>query len=75
MTSQQAILSPLTILEQLKKNGVTHVVYLPDSETNHLFLAMEDDPDIVGDLHIGLISGVPDGVVGQLNAQRPCLPL
>mgnify|MGYP001410444210 CR=1 FL=1 len=46
MTSQQAILSPLTILEQLKKNGVTHVVYLPDSETNHLFLAMEDDPDI-----------------------------
>lgn len=46
MTTQQALLSPLTILEQLKKNGVTHVVYLPDSETNHLFIAMEEDPDI-----------------------------
>ncbi|MBI4310691.1 MAG: hypothetical protein HY681_02825 [Chloroflexi bacterium] len=46
MTTQQAILSPLKILEQFKKSGVTHVVYLPDSETNHLFLAMEEDPNI-----------------------------
>ena len=45
MTTQQALLSPTTVLDQLKKNGVTHVVYLPDSETNHLFLALEEDPD------------------------------
>ena len=46
MTTQPALLSPMTVLEQFKKNGVTHVVYLPDSETNHLFIAMENDPAI-----------------------------
>ena len=46
MTTQQALLDPMTVLEQFKKNGVTHVVYLPDSETNHLFIAMEEDPDM-----------------------------
>jgi hypothetical protein len=28
------VLSPETMLAQIKKHGVTHVVYLPDSETN-----------------------------------------
>ena len=46
MTTQPALLSPMAVLEQFKKNGVTHVVYLPDSETNHLFIAMENDPEI-----------------------------
>ncbi len=46
MTNQRAILSPVKILEQFRKNGVTHVVYLPDSESNNLFLAMEEDPTI-----------------------------
>lgn len=46
MTTQQAQLDPMTVLAQLKKNGVTHVVFLPDSETNHLYVAMEEDPDI-----------------------------
>ena len=27
-------LSPETVLGEMKKNGVTHVVWLPDSETN-----------------------------------------
>ena len=27
-------LSPKTVLGEMKKNGVTHVVWLPDSETN-----------------------------------------
>ena len=44
--TQDAQLDPATVLAQFKKNGVTHVVYLPDSETNHLFIAMEEDPDI-----------------------------
>ena len=26
-------LSPETVLSEMKKNGVTHVVWLPDSET------------------------------------------
>ena len=46
MTTQPALLNPMTVLDQFKKNGVTHVVYLPDSETNHLFIAMENDPEI-----------------------------
>ena len=29
-----AELSPARVLEELKNNGVTHVVWLPDSETN-----------------------------------------
>ena len=44
--TQEAQLDPETVLREFKKNGVTHVVYLPDSETNHLFIAMEEDPDI-----------------------------
>jgi hypothetical protein len=30
-------LSPETVLGEMKKNGVTHVVWLPDSETNWLY--------------------------------------
>ena len=29
-------LSPETVLGEMKKNGVSHVVWLPDSETNWL---------------------------------------
>jgi sulfopyruvate decarboxylase subunit alpha len=29
-------LSPETVLDEMKKNGVSHVVWLPDSETNWL---------------------------------------
>ena len=29
-------LSPETVLAEMKKNGVTHVVWLPDSETTVL---------------------------------------
>ena len=36
----------LTALEELKKNGVTHVVWLPDSETNWLYLLMQAEPTI-----------------------------
>ena len=33
-------LTPQPIIEELKKNGVTHVVWLPDSETNFLYERM-----------------------------------
>ena len=46
MTQQQAQLSPETVLEEFKKNGVTHVVTLPDSETNWLYLLMDADPTL-----------------------------
>ena len=51
--AQEAQLSPETVLEEMKKNGVTHVVWLPDSETNWLYLLMQADPS----LH--LIAGEP----------------
>jgi sulfopyruvate decarboxylase subunit alpha len=40
------VLSPETVLDQMKKHGVTHVVYLPDSETNFLYLLLKADPTI-----------------------------
>jgi sulfopyruvate decarboxylase subunit alpha len=44
--SQSAALSPETVLAQMKKNGVTHVVWLPDSETNWLYLLMQAEPSL-----------------------------
>ena len=41
-----AALSPETVMQQMKRNGVTDVVWLPDSETNWLFLLMQSDPDL-----------------------------
>jgi sulfopyruvate decarboxylase TPP-binding subunit len=42
MSEQQAaLLRPETLVDEFKKNGVTHVVTIPDSETNHLYELME----------------------------------
>jgi len=39
-------LSPQTVLDEMKKHGVTHVVWLPDSETNWLYTLMKAEPSI-----------------------------
>jgi sulfopyruvate decarboxylase subunit alpha len=39
-------LSPETVLAQMKANGVTDIVWLPDSETNWLFLLMKAEPSL-----------------------------
>ncbi|MBF8266502.1 MAG: hypothetical protein HW388_10 [Dehalococcoidia bacterium] len=39
--TQPALLTPTAVMEELKKNGVTHVVTLPDSETRWMWRAME----------------------------------
>src|SRR5918912_2819493 len=44
--AQEAALSPEIVLEEMKKNGVTHVVWLPDSETNWLYLLMQAEPSL-----------------------------
>ena len=44
--AQNAGLSPETVLKEMKKNGVTHVVWLPDSETNWLFMLMKAEPSL-----------------------------
>lgn len=41
---QAAILKPETLVEEFKKNGVTHVVTIPDSETNYLYELMLEQP-------------------------------
>lgn len=43
---QAAALSPDSVIAQMRQNGVTHVVWLPDSETNHLFLKMRQDTSL-----------------------------
>src|SRR3954451_11177606 len=39
-------LSPETVLMHMKQHGVTHVVWLPDSETNWLYLLMKAEPTL-----------------------------
>lgn len=39
-------LSPETVLAEMKKNNVSHIVWLPDSETNWLYLLMQAEPSL-----------------------------
>jgi sulfopyruvate decarboxylase subunit alpha len=39
-------LSPKAILAEIRKNDVTHVVWLPDSETNGLYVLMKAEPSL-----------------------------
>jgi len=41
-----ATLSPETVLAEIKRHGVTHIVWLPDSETNWLYLLMKAEPSL-----------------------------
>jgi sulfopyruvate decarboxylase TPP-binding subunit len=43
---QEAVLHPAAILSELKKNKITHVVWLPDSETNFMYHQLTADPDV-----------------------------
>ena len=46
MVQQTAQFSPEVVLQQLRQNGVTHVVWLPDSETNFLYLLLQEEPTL-----------------------------
>ena len=43
---QEVVLHPSSIIAELKKNNITHVVWLPDSETNFMFHQLKADPEI-----------------------------
>ncbi len=43
---QETVLHPAAILAELKKNKITHVVWLPDSETNFMYHQLTADPDV-----------------------------
>ncbi|HEV7391486.1 MAG TPA: thiamine pyrophosphate-binding protein, partial [Burkholderiales bacterium] len=55
-------LSPETVLAQMKKHGVTHVVWLPDSETNWLYLLMQAEPTLT------LVAVSREGVAASIAA-------
>ncbi len=46
MSETPNALSPETVLAQMKAHGVTDIVWLPDSETNWLFLLMQAEPSL-----------------------------
>ena len=46
MTTQDVVLHPAAIVEELKKNNFTHVVWLPDSETNFMYHLLESEPSL-----------------------------
>ena len=65
MAEQQAlILQPETMIEEFKKNGVTHIITIPDSETNYLYELMlqESWVDVVPVSREGETMGVALGL-------------
>ena len=42
----QHVLHATALLAELKKNGVTHIVWLPDTETSSMFQAIDEDGGI-----------------------------
>ena len=46
MTTQETVLHPAAIIEELKKNNFTHVVWLPDSETNFMYQLLNGEPSL-----------------------------
>ena len=46
MTTAETVLHPAAIVAEIKKNHFTHVVWLPDSETNFLFQLLTNEPSL-----------------------------
>ena len=64
-------LSPETVLAEMKKNGVSHIVWLPDSETNWLYLLMQAEPSLtlVGVSREGHACSIASGLAGGRRRQ------
>ena len=43
---QEAVLHPASIISELKKNDVSHIVWLPDSETNFMYHQLMAEPSL-----------------------------
>ncbi len=46
MTTQDVILHPASVIAELKKNNISHVVWLPDSETNFMYQLLTNEPTL-----------------------------
>ncbi len=46
MATQEVILHPASVVAELKKNNISHVVWLPDSETNFMYQLLTNEPTL-----------------------------
>ena len=46
MTTHEVVLHPAAVVEELKKNNISHVVWLPDSETNFMYQLLTGEPSL-----------------------------
>ena len=46
MTTHEVVLHPAAGVEELKKNNISHVVWLPDSETNFMYQLLTNEPTL-----------------------------
>jgi sulfopyruvate decarboxylase TPP-binding subunit len=46
MTTHEVVLHPASVVEELKKNDISHVVWLPDSETNFMYQLLTGEPSL-----------------------------
>ena len=46
MTTHEVVLHPASVVEELKKNNISHVVWLPDSETNFMYQLLTNEPTL-----------------------------
>ena len=46
MTTHEVVLHPSAVVEELKKNNISHVVWLPDSETNFMYQLLTNEPTL-----------------------------
>ena len=44
--AQKAVLNPQAMVDQFKRSGVTHVVFLLDSETNWMYQLLDSEPSL-----------------------------
>jgi len=46
MITHDVVLHPSSVVAELRKNNTTHVVWLPDSETNFMYQLLTDEPSL-----------------------------
>ena len=46
MATHDVVLHPSSVVAELRKNNTTHVVWLPDSETNFMYQLLTDEPSL-----------------------------
>ena len=71
MTTHEVILHPASVVAELKKNDISHVVWLPDSETNFMYQLLTNEPtlDLVPVCREGETMAIAAGL--RVGGKRP----